>query len=446
MITKQAGETLMKRLLAVFIFFIAVLVIMLFAYFIKMNKEQKAVGDTANAASMEQTEDTSRQAADAFAESKQEAPLPSSPLLEDGADDDIPEQIEASPHAEEIDRLIENMSLHEKVCQMFICTPEGLTGTDQATIAGDLTYSSLTEYPIGGVIYFSQNFEDVQQTRDLISYTKQFSQEISGIPLFIGVDEEGGEVARCAEMLGTASFSPMFEYKDEGIAKAYANARDIAVDIAGLGFNLDFAPVADTWSESGNTVIGSRAYSDDFEETAELVSAAVQGFGDGGVCCVLKHFPGHGSTLEDSHYGSAYLGKTPEQLEKEEYLAFKSGILAGADMVMVGHITMTEVDELPASISPVMVTDELRGRLGYDGIVVTDSLAMAAVADNYSSGDLAIKAVKAGVDILLMPEDLVEAVESLKLAVYSGEISEDRIDESVKRILTLKADKLGLFK
>ena len=339
---------------------------------------------------------------------------------------------------------VSKMTLHQKICQMCIVTPEGLTGYDLVTQAGDATKSSLEEYPVGGLIYFSANFEDVQQTKDMINGVQQYNTTVSDIPLFISVDEEGGVVARCADELGTTSFKPMYEYRDQGADTAYNNAKTIASDIKGLGFNLDFAPVADTWSNPSNEVIGTRAYSDDFSQTAELVSSAVRGFEDGGVACTLKHFPGHGDTAEDSHYGTATSAKTLEQLDKEEYQAFRSGIASGADMVMVGHITMTGVDNIPASLSPTMINGELRGKLGFNGLVITDSLAMGAITDNYSSAEAAVKVVEAGGDILLMPYDLGEAVSGLEEAVKNGEISEERIDQSVTRILEVKK-KRGLI-
>ena len=196
--------------------------------------------------------------------------------------------------------------------------------------------------------------------------------------------------------------------------------------------------MADVWSNPANTVIGTRAYSDDYLQAAELVSAAVQGFHDEGMICTLKHFPGHGDTAEDSHYSSAYVKKTKEQLQQEEWVPFKAGIEAGADMVMVGHQIVPEIEEVPATVSKVIVTDILRGELGFEGVVVTDSLKMAAVNSNYSSEDLVIKCIEAGSDMLLDPSNFRSAAKAVVAAVDSGVISEERIDESVKRILKLK--------
>lgn len=347
---------------------------------------------------------------------------------------------------DEVEQIISQMSLHEKVCQLFIVTPESLTNNAVAvaTASGDMTRSCLEQYPVGGLIYFAQNLESMSQAQTMLSDARNIRQELGMIPMFYAVDEEGGTVARCAKTIGTTAFQSMYDYKDMGTDTAYSNAFTIASDIANVGFNLDFAPVADTWSNSANTVIGRRAYSDDFSQTAELVASAVQGFNDGGVYCTLKHFPGHGDTAEDSHYGTATIYKSITELEQNEYLAFQRGIEAGADMVMMGHMTMANVDGLPASVSKTMITDELRGKLGYDGVVVTDALGMGAVANMYGSADLAVRVLQAGGDILLMPADFYSAVQGVENAVANGTLTEERIDESVRRILKLKAEKIGL--
>jgi len=378
---------------------------------------------------------------------KEKSPSPSGTTLKSDDAQDTTEESTAENEADNLDqydRIISQMSLHEKICQMFIVTPESLTGFDVVTASGDATRSSLEQYPVGGLIYFSANLESMDQAKEMLSGAKGIQKDLDLIPLFYAIDEEGGDVARCADALGTTSFDPMYLYKEKGTDTAYSNAKTIAGDILSVGFNLDFAPVADTWSNPANTVIGQRAYSDDFAETAELVAAAVRGFSDGGVYCSVKHFPGHGDTAEDSHYGTAVSAKTLAELEQNEYLAFKKGIKAGADMVMMGHITMTSVDQLPASVSKTMITDELRGKLGYDGVVITDSLAMGAVTEMYESGELAVKIVDAGADMLLMPQDMKAAVEALEKAVEDGTITEERINESIRRILILKSEKMQI--
>ncbi|MBO4867727.1 MAG: glycoside hydrolase family 3 [Ruminococcus sp.] len=360
-------------------------------------------------------------------------------------DEKTDKPVENDIESDEITKMMAEMSLHEKICQLFVVTPESLTGYDLVTESGAATLDALKDYPVGGLIYFAQNLEDVDQTKNMLSATAESNSTVSDIPLFFAVDEEGGIVARCAEKLGTTEFQPMYKYRNKGADTAYKNAFTIASDIAELGFNVDFAPVADTWSNPDNTVIGTRAYSDDFEETAELVASAVKGFKDGGVICSVKHFPGHGDTAEDSHDGMACSYKTLDELENAEYLAFESGIDAGADMVMVGHITMVNVDNQPASLSKTIITDELRGKLGFDGVIVTDALAMGALANYYSSDEISVAVLKAGGDLLLMPENLESAVAGVEKAVKKGDLTEKRIDESLERVLRLKKER-GILK
>ena len=341
-----------------------------------------------------------------------------------------------------LDRIIEEMNLHDKVCQLFIVTPEELTGSEGAvTAAGDVTRARLKEYPVGGMIYFAQNMVNKEQTESMITHIQSFAKDDEGIPLFISVDEEGGKVARAADSLGTTKFNPMYTYRSKGASTARDNAKTIASDLSSLGFNLDFAPVADTWSNPENTVIGQRAYSDDYSEAAELVAAAVKGFHSGGVACTLKHFPGHGDTAEDTHEGAAYVDKSLEQLKTEDFIPFMAGIKAGADMVMVGHITVPSIDTVPATLSSVIIQDVLRKDLGFKGVVITDALNMGALANTYSQADAALKAFQAGNDILLCTGDLEGAVQALENAVNTDVITEEQVDQSVKRILKLKIDR-----
>lgn len=340
-----------------------------------------------------------------------------------------------------VDETLAGMTLHEKVCQMMFVTPEELTGEDSVTVAGDATRQALENYPVGGIVYFAKNLESQDQVKEMIDN----SQKYSSIGLFVATDEEGGVVNRLMDTVGTTYIGSMYYYKDDGDETAYENAYTIANDMLALGFNLDFAPVADVWSNPDNTVIGERAYSDDYAQAAELVGNAVKGFNDGGVMCTLKHFPGHGDTAEDSHYSSAYVHRTKEEIMADEMQPFRSGIEAGAEFVMVGHLIVPDIDEVPATLSYKIATGILRDELKFEGVVITDSFEMESIADNYSVDDAVVMSVKAGMDMILQPKDMASAVNSIEQAVADGELSEDRIDESVRRILTLKESR-GLLK
>lgn len=340
-----------------------------------------------------------------------------------------------------VDETLAGMTLHEKVCQMMFVTPEELTGEDGVTVAGDATRQALENYPVGGIVYFAKNLESQDQVKEMIDN----SQKYSSIGLFVATDEEGGVVNRLMDTVGTTYIGSMYYYKDDGDEMAYENAYTIANDMSALGFNLDFAPVADVWSNPDNTVIGERAYSDDYAQAAELVGNAVKGFNDGGVMCTLKHFPGHGDTAEDSHYSSAYVHRTKEEIMADEMQPFRSGIEAGAEFVMVGHLIVPDIDEVPATLSYKIATGILRDELKFEGVAITDSFEMESIADNYSVDDAVVMSVKAGMDMILQPKDMASVVSSIEQAVANGELSEDRIDESVRRILTLKESR-GLLK
>ncbi|OUN05564.1 glycoside hydrolase family 3 [Flavonifractor sp. An92] len=366
-------------------------------------------------------------------------PAPSAPITlveptpEPTADD--ADQLRA--RAEEI---LSGMTLHEKVCQLFIVYPEAITGVSRVTAAGETTRKALDEYPVGGFLYDRKNMVSKEQLTDMLTTVQTYSE----IPLILTCDEEGGRVNRLMSTVGTTWVGPMLDYKDQGTDVAFENARTIAADLVSCGFNTDLAPVADVWSNPENTVIGDRAYSDDFQQAAELVAAAVDGFHDGGVATAIKHFPGHGDTSADSHEGAVYVERTLEELRQEELVPFQAGIDAGTDMVMVGHLIVSDVDDQPAPFSYAIVTELLREEMGFDGVVITDGLQMKAMTDAYSSAEIALKAVKAGVDLLLCPEDLHSAVAALEGAVEDGTLPAERLDESVLRILTLKLER-GLF-
>lgn len=331
------------------------------------------------------------------------------------------------------EELLAGMSLREKLCQLMIVRPEVLTGESPVTAAGETTRLALEQYPVGGLIYSVDNLVTQEQTREMIENTQSYSK----ISLIISADEEGGNVGRLMYKLGTTFIHSMYSYKDMGEDTAYQNALTIGTDMVSCLFNTDFAPVADVWTNPANTVIGDRAYSDEFGQASELVAAAVRGFTESGVICCVKHFPGHGDTSTDTHEGAAVVDKSLEELRAGEFLPFEAGIEAGVDMVMVGHITVTAVDDEPATISHEVITGLLREELGWDGVVVTDSLDMGALA-GYEIGEVCVKYLEAGGDIMLGIPDLAAALSALETAVTEGRLTEQRIDESALRVLMLK--------
>lgn len=339
-----------------------------------------------------------------------------------------------------IEEYLSNMPLEDKVSQLFFVQPEALTGVDTAVQASDMTKEALQEYAVGGIVMFSKNIQDRDQICAMLANLQAYSK----YPLFLGVDEEGGSLVARVANSGTISvptFPNMMEIGNTGNPEeAYEVGRTIGTYLKDLGFNLDFAPIADVLVNPENQVIGERAFGSDAELVAKMVKRVVEGLQEQEVSAVLKHFPGHGGTEADSHEGTAILNRTLEELRSEEFLPFQSGIEAGADMIMVGHISVPEVtgDDTPATLSETVITDLLRNELGFDGIIITDSMSMGAIVDHYGPGEAAVQVIRAGGDMILMPQDFVEARQAVLDAVYQQEITEERINESLRRIYRIK--------
>ena len=341
---------------------------------------------------------------------------------------------------------VKSMSLEEKAAQLFFVTPEDITQVDVATVAGEDTKKAYEQYPVGGIVYFSQNIQGPEQLRGMLEKTQDYAEEIAGVPVFLGVDEEGGEVSRVA---GNTNFS-VTRYESmraigdsKDTSQAYDVGKALASYLKELGFNIDFAPNADVITNSGNTVIGNRSFGEDPQLVADMTSQVVKGLQDNGVSACLKHFPGHGGTVEESHEGRAYTDKTLEEMEEKELVPFKEGIKAAPDFIMAGHISIPKSlgDNTPASLSEKVLTGLLRDQYGYDGIIITDALNMKAVSGVYSPAEASVKAILAGADMLLMPDDFRAAYNGVLEAVEEGSLSEERIDASVERILRLKMEK-----
>lgn len=345
-----------------------------------------------------------------------------------------------------VEAKLTTMTLREKVGQLFWVRPETLDfslNPEKKTLTQTMR-QNLEQYPVGGIAVFKKNIQDENQLSSLIA---DF-QSASKIPMIVAVDEEGGAVARLAnhEAFSLPKYTSTREIGKTGDPE---QARQMGRTIGGYlrfyGFNLDFAPVADVDSNPANPVIGRRAYSTDAQQTAQMVAAAVGGFHEAGMLCTVKHFPGHGDTGQDSHYGTATSYKTWEEMKAMEMLPFEAGIAAGADVVMTAHITTPNAttDGLPASLSYTMITERLRGELGFQGVIVTDALEMNAIKNHFTPAESAVAALRAGVDVLLMPSDLRAAFDGVVQAVEDGTLSEERLNESVRRILALK-QKAGL--
>lgn len=347
------------------------------------------------------------------------------------------------PETQQAVATVSGMTLEQKVAQMFMITPDALTGVSGATVTGNASKNAYEQYPVGGLIYMSKNLTGPDQTREMISKMKEFAKEKTGLPLFAGVDEEGGEVSRIASnsAFGITGVSKASEIGATGdAAKAQELGSKIGAYLYDLGFNMDFAPVADVLTNTENTFLKDRSFGSDSGNVSNMVLSMLQGLKETNVYGVVKHFPGHGSTKADSHDGLATTDKSLEELMQAELVPFQNAIHDGAEFIMVGHITVPNItgSTLPSSMSEYMITEVLRNQLGFDGVVVTDAMNMKAITNNYEPAEAAITAINAGADMILMPEDFKAAYEGVLEAVQAGTISEDTINAAVVRIVKVK--------
>lgn len=343
-----------------------------------------------------------------------------------------------------VEELLSSLSLEEKVAQLFVVLPEQLVGNvSRVTAAGEATREAINNRPVGGIVYLESNLVSPEQTKTMLQNVQQYSMDRLNLPMFLCVDEEGGQVTRLA---GKAGFDlPVYDNmsvigSQGDTEQAYQMGESIGQYLYDLGFNTDFAPVADVLTNPNNQVVRYRSFGSDPETVKNMTDAVSRGLASKKILATYKHFPGHGNTAADTHAGYAYSDKTKEELYQCELIPFIQGIEDEVPFIMMGHISLPNVvgDDTPASLSKTIVTDLLIDELGYQGIIITDALNMGAVSQQYSSAQAAVKALNAGVDMLLMPADFNAAYQGVLAAVQSGELSEERIDESVKKILKTK--------
>ena len=355
---------------------------------------------------------------------------------------EAPTQPEPTAPPDYVTSLMQEMTLRQKVGQLFIVHPDSLDpppNPDEKCAVGctPAMMEALQQYPVGGIIMFGENIESPDQIRKFNTDL----QACAEIPLFLCIDEEGGLVARLANH--KAFDLPKYRSaasvgKSGDPSKALEMGRTIGSYLKEYGFNVDFAPVADVNTNPKNTIIGSRAFSSKPETAAQMAAAMAEGLREEGIIPTFKHFPGHGDTAEDSHDALAVSRKTAEELAECEWIPFESA--TENDMIMMGHIALPGIlpDRTPATMAPEIVTDVLKNQLGFQGLVITDSLEMGAITAQYTSDKAALYALKAGCDIILMPANLETAFEAVVEACETGELSKDHLDATVERILRFK--------
>lgn len=355
---------------------------------------------------------------------------------------------------DEIEAQLDKMTLKEKIGQMFYVRLESLDTTIHWKTYADLQENPMhdlnktirdvnAKYPIGGLILYAWNIKDKPQLAKLISDIRA----LNGKPLLC-IDEEGGRIARIAknENFDVEVIGPMADIGKTGDPKnAYHAGNVIGTYLTKYGFDIDFAPVADVNTNPDNIIIGDRAFSDKPEVAAPMVVSYLQGLKDAGVTGCVKHFPGHGDTKTDTHFGYASTQKTWAEMLQCEMVTFKAGIDWGCQLIMTAHIGTPNVtgSDVPATMSSVILQDKLRGELGYQNIIITDGMEMGAITTQYTSEEAAVNSIKAGVDIVLGPKNFVPAFEAVLKAVEEGTITEERINQSVRRILKMKKQHQG---
>ena len=365
--------------------------------------------------------------------------------------------------SEAIKAIIDKMTLEQKVAQLFVVSPETLTGVDSVQYAGDMTYQALQDYPVGGIVFAKYNIDSSSQFGTMTDNLQSYSEDISGLPLFLAAAEEGGSASVLGNNdnldeyyensysdddsdyssssansvhSGATSMSEIGRKDDSN--NAYEAGKSIGSLMSAYGLNLDLAPVADVLS-GNSTGIGDRTFGTDAQTVSDMALEVIRGIQEEDVNAAMKYFPGYGAASSNMS-GFPVINSSLDELKKKEFLPYSNAIAQGMDFVMVGHISVPNVtgDDTPASLSEKMISEVLRKDLGFKGIVMTDYLNDKTIVKNYGAADAAVKAIQAGADLLLEPDDLEAAYEGVLKAVKKGDITEDRLDESIYRILRVK--------
>lgn len=333
--------------------------------------------------------------------------------------------------------LMRRMTDEEKIYQLFFVAPEDLTGQKRTDTWPE--GNVLAACPVGGVVLFGQNIVSEDQLRQFTASIQAQTKQAKAYPLLVAVHEAGGDVARVANKLGYPLLPSAEEIGQAGDASlAWSTGRKIADYLLPLGINMDFAPSADVITVEDSQAAG-RSYGSDPRAVSQAALQMLHGLREGGVVPCVGQFPGLGGAPQRNRDGVSSMRRTLEIMRLEEFVPFRDAINDGADVIMVSHVLVRAVgDDMPASTSPRVINGLLRGELGFDGVVITEALRMSAVTGVYKSGQECVAALKAGADLLLLPKDFQAGVRAVRQALSTGEITMERIDESVERILALK--------
>lgn len=345
---------------------------------------------------------------------------------------------EAKELQEQVDRVLANMTLREKIGQMFLVDFSQIGG-GSSTSVNQRMRSRLHSYPVGGVVFTEKNVRNATQATSFI----QELQKESDYPLFVAIEEEGGDTSILAKVndLDMPAISNLSVYGQEEDDKGAATAaKETAKVMKNLGFNLNLAPMVDVLTNDKNTQLQKRSAGSDAKLTASIAKQQVLGYQGEWISVAAKYFPGYGGCEQNTKDGYGETLRTKEQMEKAEWLPYEAAIQSGVDCIMVSNMSAPKLtgDRIPSTLSTVIVTDILRGQLGYGGVVISAPFNEQAITKYYSSSEAVLKAIEAGVDIIYMPGSLDGNFATIESAVKNGKLSMDRVDQSVRRILAVK--------
>ena len=341
---------------------------------------------------------------------------------------------------EQISNYLNGMSLEEKLGQMLMISNRTPTMTSELN-------TTLNHVKPGGFIFFAENFTNQENSKKLIKDINDTAK----IPMLLSIDQEGGRVQRIKSQndIIVTDIPPMSDIgATNDFEKAYEVGVTIGTDLKTFGLNMNFAPVLDVLTNTENKSILGRSFGNNSTTVSEMGINVANGLKSTGIIPTYKHFPGHGSTTVDSHYELPVLTKTKEELWESDLIPFQNAIHNQAEVIMIGHLAIPNItnNNIPSSLSKEIITDLLKNELNYKGIVITDALNMKAITKYYSESQIYEMAINAGVDILLMPEHPEMAINMIKDSIEKGKIKESQINDSVKKILTLKYKYLDFLK
>jgi len=356
--------------------------------------------------------------------------------IEEETEPEEPEQTKDELLDEMVETMIAEMSLEDKVAGLFIVSPEILTGQSNVTKAGDGTKAALEQYAVGGIIYDKQNVKSADQLKEMIDNSVEFCK----YPMFIGISEEAGKNATVQSALKLESTASAKELGEEdNTITTYDEYKAIGGYLLENGFNLNTSLSADMEIENGIS-LGDNSFGTDDERVSAMVANAINGMKEAGITTCIKSFPGQGAANADAHTSLAESSKSKAEIEEFELKPFEAAIEAGVDMIMVGHFSAPKIteDSMPCSMSKAIMTDLLRNEMEYDGVIITDVMNVSAITEYYGADEVAVKAIKAGADMVVCPENLELAYNAVVEAVKNGNIDERRIDDSLARVYKIK--------